>query len=150
MELQGGGGLREVDDFYEFQDKVMSDTKKNSGLVQCVCHSMAWSKPCHYFKPKFKDMAEQSQYDNVEWYWVEGTDSASTRRILTTLGITSVPVVQIWKDGQMLDGVLGKVPQVVEQMVQRWAEADSNGEDLTEVPKTEQPRLVEKTNVGEA
>lgn len=81
-------------------------TKKKYAIIDCWA---AWCMPCRIIGPSIEKIAEEYG-DTVA---VGKLDVDGDREIAMKFGIMSIPTILFFKDGQLVDKVVGAVPKHV-------------------------------------
>lgn len=77
----------------------------------------AWCGPCRAIAPAVEELAVQ--YKGKVKFGKMDVDA--NRDVPREYGIMSIPTLLVFKDGKVVDQIVGAVPKVkIEQMVQRW------------------------------
>ena len=86
-------------------DKVV-----NSGKVVLVDFWAEWCMPCKMIGPIFDELANEMDTDKFTF---TKCDVDSERNIAVKFSITSIPSILFFKDGKVMDQVVGAVPKRV-------------------------------------
>ena len=86
-------------------DKVV-----NSGKVVLVDFWAEWCMPCKMIGPIFDELANEMDADKFTF---TKCDVDSERNIAVKFSITSIPSILFFKDGKVMDQVVGAVPKRV-------------------------------------
>ncbi|AED90720.1 unnamed protein product [Arabidopsis thaliana] len=108
------GGLQELDDSpvsvelgpicgESHFDQVMEDAQKLGESVVIVWMA-AWCRKCIYLKPKLEKLAAEF-YPRLRFYHVDV--NAVPYRLVSRAGVTKMPTIQLWRDGQKQAEVIG-------------------------------------------
>jgi thioredoxin 1 len=81
-------------------------TEKKYAVIDCWA---AWCMPCKIIAPSIEKIAEDYG-DSVS---VGKLDVDGNRKIAMKFGIMSIPTVLFFKDGRLVDNLIGAVPQHV-------------------------------------
>ncbi|KAK8715651.1 hypothetical protein V6N13_042979 [Hibiscus sabdariffa] len=83
----------------------------------------AWCRKCIYLKPKLEKLAAEFHTKGIKFYYV---DVNKVPQALVKRGnISKMPTIQLWKDGEMKEEVIGGhkawlVTEEVRQMIQKF------------------------------
>ena len=86
------------------------DKTVNSGKVVLVDFWAEWCMPCRMIGPIFEELANEMDAEKVIF---TKCDVDSERNIAVKFSITSIPSILFFKDGQVMDQVVGAVPKRV-------------------------------------
>jgi thioredoxin 1 len=76
-----------------------------------------WCGPCHRIAPTVEAIAK----DYAGRLTVGKLNTDENRRTAETFGIHSIPTLLVFKDGELVDSVVGAVPRpFLEETLQRW------------------------------
>ena len=76
-----------------------------------------WCGPCHRIAPTVEAIAK----DYAGRLTVGKLNTDENRRTAETFGIQSIPTLLVFKDGELVDSVVGAVPRpFLEETLQRW------------------------------
>jgi len=76
-----------------------------------------WCGPCHRIAPTVEAIAK----DYAGRLTVGKLNTDENRRTAETFGIHSIPTLLVFKDGKLVDAVVGAVPRpFLEETLQRW------------------------------
>ncbi|CAL9229111.1 unnamed protein product [Arabidopsis halleri] len=112
--LKQDGGLQELDDSpvsvelgpicgESHFDQVMEEAQKLGESVVIVWMA-AWCRKCIYLKPKLEKLAAEF-YPRLRFYHVDV--NAVPYRLVSRAGVTKMPTIQLWRDGQKQAEVIG-------------------------------------------
>jgi len=82
----------------------------NSGKIVLVDFWAEWCMPCRLIGPIFEELANEMDADKVTF---TKCDVDTERNIAVKFSITSIPSILFFKDGQVMDQVVGAVPKRV-------------------------------------
>ena len=82
----------------------------NSGKVVLVDFWAEWCMPCKMIGPIFEELTNEMDADKVTF---TKCDVDTERNIAVKYSITSIPSILFFKDGQVMDQVVGAVPKRV-------------------------------------
>ncbi|MDP8242126.1 MAG: thioredoxin [Candidatus Celaenobacter antarcticus] len=82
----------------------------NSGKIVLVDFWAEWCMPCRMIGPIFEELANEMDADKVTF---TKCDVDTERNIAVKFSITSIPSILFFKDGQVMDQVVGAVPKRV-------------------------------------
>lgn len=93
-------------------EAIDSEEQFNSALAQAQERSQpivvdwmaAWCRKCIYLKPKLEKLAAEFQQD-VKFYCVDV--NAVPQTLVKRADVTKMPTIQLWKDGEKCDEVIG-------------------------------------------
>ena len=95
---------------HEYESAISS-----SGL-SVVDYFAHWCGPCLQIAPKVADLAKT--HTNVHFYKVD-VDAASD--IATRAGISAMPTFHFYKDGKLVDTVVGANLNALKKTIVKWA-----------------------------
>ncbi|KAF9597253.1 hypothetical protein IFM89_016394 [Coptis chinensis] len=105
----------------EHLDQILIEAQEQSQPV-IIDWMAAWCRKCIYLKPKLEKLA--AEYDTkVKFYYV---DVNNVSQLLVKRGnISKMPTIQLWKDGEMKEEVIGGhkawlVVDEVREMIQKF------------------------------
>jgi len=76
-----------------------------------------WCGPCHRIAPTVEAIAK----DYAGRLTVGKLNIDDNRRTAETFGVNSIPTLLVFKDGELVDAVVGAVPRpFLEETLQRW------------------------------
>ncbi|XP_010423599.1 PREDICTED: thioredoxin-like 3-2, chloroplastic [Camelina sativa] len=112
--LKQDGGLQELDDSpvsvelgpicsESHFDQVMEEAHKLGESVVIVWMA-AWCRKCIYLKPKLEKLAAEF-YPRLRFYHVDV--NAVPYRLVSRAGVTKMPTIQLWRDGQKQAEIIG-------------------------------------------
>jgi len=84
------------------------DKTVNSGKVVLVDFWAEWCMPCKMIVPIFEELANEMDAEKVTF---TKCDVDSERNIAINYSITSIPSILFFKDGKVMDQVVGAVPK---------------------------------------
>ena len=84
------------------------DTIVNSGKVVLVDFWAEWCMPCKMIGPIVDELANEMDTDKVT---ITKCDVDSQRNIAVKFSITSIPSILFFKDGKVMDQIVGAVPK---------------------------------------
>ncbi|MBN2017355.1 MAG: thioredoxin [Candidatus Cloacimonetes bacterium] len=84
------------------------DTIVNSGKVVLVDFWAEWCMPCKMIGPVIDELANEMDTDKVT---ITKCDVDSQRNIAVKFSITSIPSILFFKDGKVMDQIVGAVPK---------------------------------------
>ena len=77
-----------------------------------------WCGPCHRVAPVLEEVA-RARADRLRLGKMNVDENPATP---SRFGITSIPAMLLFKDGKLVDGIVGVVPKVdIEALLDRWA-----------------------------
>jgi len=82
----------------------------NSGKIVLVDFWAEWCMPCRMIGPIFEELTNEMDADKVTF---TKCDVDTERNIAVKFSITSIPSILFFKDGQVMDQVVGAVPKRV-------------------------------------
>lgn len=85
----------------EFNQKVL-----NSDKTVVVDFYATWCGPCKMLSPIMEELS--NEYDDVEFYKINVDDN---QNIATTYNVSSIPNVQIFKNGECVQNSIGFKPK---------------------------------------
>jgi thioredoxin 1 len=91
----------------EFEEKVLKSKK-----VVCVDFWAQWCPPCRAMAPILEKVAEQTDAD-VDVVKVDTEASRDNAFLASEYQVRSIPNMNIFKDGEVVDTIIGMVPQNV-------------------------------------
>ncbi|MDP8227799.1 MAG: thioredoxin [Candidatus Celaenobacter polaris] len=80
----------------------------NSGKIVLVDFWAEWCMPCKMIVPIFEELANEMDAEKVTF---TKCDVDSERNIAINYSITSIPSILFFKDGKVMDQVVGAVPK---------------------------------------
>ncbi|KAL1201475.1 Thioredoxin-like 3-2 [Cardamine amara subsp. amara] len=84
-------------------DQVMEEAQKLGESVVIVWMA-AWCRKCIYLKPKLEKLAAEF-YPRLRFYHVDV--NSVPYRLVSRAGVTKMPTIQLWRDGQKQAEVIG-------------------------------------------
>ncbi|TSA27530.1 thioredoxin [bacterium] len=84
------------------------DKTVNSGKVVLVDFWAEWCMPCRMIGPIFEELANEMDAEKVTF---TKCDVDTERNIAVKFSITSIPSILFFKDGKVMDQVVGAVPK---------------------------------------
>ena len=84
------------------------DKTVNSGKIVLVDFWAEWCMPCKMIVPIFEELANEMDAEKVTF---TKCDVDSERNIAIKYSITSIPSILFFKDGKVMDQVVGAVPK---------------------------------------
>eukprot|EP00250_Pteridium_aquilinum_P000295 c10327_g1_i1 orf=127-699(-) len=87
----------------EHFDAVLAQARDRSKPI-IVDWMAAWCRKCIYLKPKLEKLASEFQPD-VKFYCVDVNTVPQT--LVKRADVTKMPTIQLWKDGEKCDEVIG-------------------------------------------
>ena len=97
-------------------DATLWDVVKGNPVV-LVDFWAEWCGPCHRIAPTVAAIAR----DYAGRVTVGKLNIDENRRTAESFGIQSIPTLLVFKDGKLVDAVVGAVPrELLEQTLQRW------------------------------
>lgn len=102
---------------YHVQDNEFQQVVLESDIPVIVDFWAVWCGPCKLYDPIMKELAVE--YDGK--LKVCKLDVDNNQQIAMNYGIRSIPTVMIFKDGKVVDQVIGAIPknQLVTQHVEK-------------------------------
>ena len=77
-----------------------------------------WCGPCHRVAPVLEEVA-RARADRLRLGKMNVDENPATP---SRFGITSIPTMLLFKDGKLVDGIVGAVPKAeIEALLDRWA-----------------------------
>ena len=77
-----------------------------------------WCGPCHRVAPVLEEVA-RARADRLRLGKMNVDENPATP---SRFGITSIPAMLLFKDGKLVDGIVGAVPKAeIEALLDRWA-----------------------------
>jgi len=77
-----------------------------------------WCGPCHRVAPVLEEVA-RARADRLRLGKMNVDENPTTP---SRFGITSIPTMLLFKDGKLVDGIVGAVPKAeIEALLDRWA-----------------------------
>src|SRR5438876_5038236 len=77
-----------------------------------------WCGPCHRVAPVLEEVA-RARADRLRLSKMNVDENPATP---SRFGITSIPTMLLFKDGKLVDGIVGAVPKAeIEALLDRWA-----------------------------
>lgn len=86
----------------QFDSALASAQQRSKPIV--VDWMAAWCRKCIYLKPKLEKLAAEFQPD-VKFYYVDV--NAVPQALVKRADVTKMPTIQLWKDGEKCDEVIG-------------------------------------------
>ncbi len=80
----------------------------NSGKIVLVDFWAEWCMPCRMIGPIFEELANEMDAEKVTF---TKCDVDTERNIAVKFSITSIPSILFFKDGKVMDQVVGAVPK---------------------------------------
>ncbi|KAI4348793.1 hypothetical protein L6164_009471 [Bauhinia variegata] len=102
-------------------DQILLQAQRNSQPI-VIDWMAAWCRKCIYMKPKLEKLA--AEYDSkLKFYCVDVNKVAQT--LVKRGNISKMPTIQLWKDGEMKEQVIGGhkawlVVEEVRQMINKF------------------------------
>lgn len=91
----------------DFEDKVLSSKK-----LVLVDFWAPWCGPCRMMSPVLENVAK-SLDQSVEIVKVNIEESADNQQLASKYGVQGIPNMQLFKNGQKVDELIGMRPQAV-------------------------------------
>jgi len=100
----------------QLTDATFWDVVKGNPVV-LVDFWAEWCGPCHLIAPTVEAIAR----DYAGRLTVGKLNIDDNRRTAETFGVHSIPTLLVFKDGELVDAVVGAVPRpFLEETLQRW------------------------------
>lgn len=96
-------------------DESFEDTIKNNDKV-VVKYFADWCGSCKLMSPKFKRLSKGEQYEGISFIEVNAEESQNARK---AAGVTNLPFVAIFKDGEFLDGVATNKEEMIVELINK-------------------------------
>ncbi|MDI9337978.1 MAG: thioredoxin [Alphaproteobacteria bacterium] len=94
---------------FEFTDSNFGTTALSAGSVAVVDFWAEWCGPCRALTPVINDLAKEYEGKAV----VGKLNVDENPNVSTEYGITSIPAILFFKNGQLVDKQIGAVPKAV-------------------------------------
>ena len=89
---------------HEFEDLVVEQSRLTPVLVDFYAN---WCAPCHAFSPILSEMAKSCEGS----FLLAKIDFDSNKELAASLGVTALPAISLFRDGEKIDGFSGgKLP----------------------------------------
>ncbi|RWR79524.1 hypothetical protein CKAN_00809900 [Cinnamomum micranthum f. kanehirae] len=101
-------------------DQILSQAKELSQTI-IIDWMAAWCRKCIYLKPKLEKLAAEYE-DKIKFYCVDVNNVPQP--LVKRANISKMPTIQLWKDGEMKEEVIGGhkawlVVDEVREMIQK-------------------------------
>lgn len=75
-----------------------------------------WCGSCKLFKPKFKRISNEDDFQDIKFLDVNAEESPDARK---KAGVTNLPFFAIFKNGELVESVSSSKEEVVRELVQK-------------------------------
>ncbi|KAK4793686.1 hypothetical protein SAY86_024121 [Trapa natans] len=104
-------------------DRVIAEAQQLDESVVIVWMA-SWCRKCIVLKPKLEKLAAD-YYPRLQFYCVDV--NKVSHKLVTRAGVTKMPTIQVWKDGEKQAEVIGgQKPHFVISEVRQMIESDSD------------------------